>query len=205
MLLLGSSVHHANGSEPKLNGHPDCSPDELTAISAACPLSGKGKITQVIDSKTIWIRPSGDNANLNVERANNNTFKNKSRNRKKGIKINVLGINNTAAKLDSLDKRNIETDAIDFLYENLLGKEVDFNCYYIDEKISLICGIEYQKNDIGLIYIQRGLSEYNTRYGKHPTKDREYRAAEGIAKSKKLGIWKPFFGMFIFNNGRRVD
>lgn len=176
-----------------------CEFDAYVLIDGSCPLVGQGSITSIIDSASMWVMPNDEQAQFNINRASNNTFKNQSRNRSKGIKMSILGINNSIAKLDNESKNSIENEAAEFLKKSLLGKNVKFSCYYLDEKINLLCDIDYQGNNIGLMYLKEGLSKYSTKYGKHPTKDKEYSLAEETAKKAGLGIWKPFFGMFIFN------
>lgn len=193
MVISQFSVAKETSSES-----PSCAFDVFVPISASCPLEGSGKVTHIVDSRTMWVMPNDKNADFNMSRATNNTFKNQSRDRSKGIKLNILGVSNTIAKLDTSSVMNIENDAVDFLSESILGKNVSYACYFLDDKINLLCSVDFKGNDLGQIFIKKGLSKYVVKYGRHPKRDKEYEQAELEAKGSEIGIWKPFFGMFIF-------
>lgn len=177
----------------------NCHPDQFTLIESSCPMRGRGQLVQVDSSQMMWIKPTDNNSNLNLDRTMNNLRKDDSRNRSKGIKIKLLGVNNYLASINMSSNKKLEKEAFDFLADFLLGKEVTYTCFFIDKRDNLNCEVDYQDNDIGLLFIQKGQSPYYTKEGIHPIRNSEYKNAETKAKEEQVGVWGPFYGMFIFN------
>ena len=164
---------------------------------ASIVVSGTGVIAKIVDGDSFWLYVTDRNYSkiqenlLSIAPRSSFIFKSK--------KLFNVQLMNIATESVLKKNKNFLTSTSPLVlslkneWKKVINKsEVFFECYGEDINHQVMCTIYYDKQDLSYYVIRKGYSSYITNNMKHPKFDSKYAAAQKIAQSEKIGIWKPY-------------
>lgn len=156
-------------------------------VSASERVLGTGVIDHVVDGDTYWIKADRHDVFTKViAKAKSQSF----RVPKKTFKARILNINTEESVHSQKDKNTSFGTLVSALVKDELNeKRVTFICDGVGYYGRPLCSVYVNKRDYALSLVERGLSAYVTKYGKHFNNHKGYVSAELKAKRNKIGLW----------------
>lgn len=167
------------------------------AASASDIIEGTGTINYVTDGDTYWIKADRQavwtqiarDADSKVVRFKDLTFK-----------ARILNINTEESVHRNKAKNTAFGKAVSKLVKReITAQKVSFTCNGVGKYKRPLCSVYINGHDYAKSLVERGLSAYITRYGKHFNDHAGYAAAELSAKRNRLGIWSANKEYYIAN------
>jgi endonuclease YncB( thermonuclease family) len=148
-------------------------------LSITNKIVGEGKIYKVVDGDTIWLNVSNRKVFNEFLMLADTDDKKKALNSKfSSVKMRIAAINtDESVHRDTSKNSKSGKKASDFLKSRAEGKKASFSCWQHGRYGRPVCGVYFEKRDMGLLMIESGYSDYVTKYGTHPYLHKEYTRA----------------------------
>jgi len=158
-----------------------------SSLAFADIIEGSGKVAYVIDGDTMWITTDKKSTWTAITKG---ASKKSVRFSDQSFKTRLLNIN-TEESVHQTKSRNTPFGKMSgqVAKNEMNGKTVTFKCDGVGKYGRPLCSIYAQGNDFAQGLIERGISPYVTKYGRHKWADKGYAASELYAKRNKLGMW----------------
>lgn len=167
------------------------------SMTMASPLRAEGEILFFNDLSTVWVFVySEDNFNKMTSKSKQKYLSKKDR----ILAINIFGIMKVE-KLKSFNDTDNQQVALQEIESRIKGRSATLNCIGSTKKDGLpICEVIVGSVNLGMGMIENGISPFVQEGVINSQIRKIYLGAQESAKESQIGVWKPFYGLFKFED-----
>ena len=157
--------------------------------------SGLGKIVVFAGLNQVWIQLSDKDEYSNISDRAPFRFKKPQH---LTFLTQIYGVEEKFIQSVVNPEKDKQYQIMRVMSSTLIGRAVTMECFDRNDSLGIpICLFKISGKDLGLSLIGEGYSRFITKSTEETELTQVYRRIEESAKEKGLGIWEPYYGLFV--------